>query len=86
MEFGELSTRTTAEICETLGAAVGEEEKARIGRIIEKAIIEVVADTSQRCAKAAATCFGPEADMAHKIAERIKEAQTALIANLSSFR
>ncbi len=86
MEFGEISKRTTDAVCRSLDTEVGEEVRATINRIIEEAIVDVVARTSQRCVNAAVRCCGPEADLAHKIAEGIEQAQVALIANLSSLR
>ena len=53
---------------------------------IEKEIIEAVLAESERCVKVARACCSPDLDKAHKIAEEIKRAHTALITNLSSLR
>ena len=62
------------------------DQSKAIADAIEKEIIEAVLDESERCVKVAHTCCSPDPDKAHKIAEGIKRAHTAVIANLSSLR
>jgi len=86
MELGELAKKTTARICAEVPAAMTADEEGKVSTIIEKAIIEAVLATSARCRDVAVVCCGPEADMAHKIADEVKRAQIALIANLGGMR
>ncbi|HEY5597886.1 MAG TPA: hypothetical protein VIK47_03680 [Kiloniellales bacterium] len=55
-------------------------------RAIEQGLIRSYRDATDRCAKVAKTCCSEDLDMAHKIAEEMKRANAALIANLSGMR
>ena len=65
---------------------LSDEQKQEILKIIEKSIIKTVEETSDMHREATAICCGPEADLAHKIAEEAERKKTALIANLSAMR
>jgi len=55
-------------------------------RAIEEVLVRSYRDATERCATVAKTCCSEDLDMAHKIAEEMQRANTALIANLSSLR
>ena len=55
-------------------------------KIIRRTLIRAVNQATESCTSAAVVCCGPEADLAHKIAEEADRAQYALIANLTSMR
>lgn len=66
------------------GATPGQSKQ--VARIIEQAMIESYRDAAERCARVAVGCCEEDRDLAHKIADEIRRANTALIANLSSLR
>ena len=53
---------------------------------IEQAIINAVLEESTRCTNVVLECCSPDLDTAHKVAQEIRRANQALIANLSSMR
>jgi len=63
-----------------------EQDTAEISKIIADTLAKVVSQTSRHHTEAAVICCGPEADIAHKIAEEAERAQQALIANLVAMR
>ena len=82
MSLKNLADQAVVEIDKSLPEELNEEQTATIARIVENTLIEAVSQTSRSCRDAAVVCCGPEADMAHKIAEEVKLARKALIANL----
>lgn len=69
-----------------LDAAPDEAQKNAVTMAIEKAMIDLMREDEERYAKAALHCCAHDLDTAHKIAEEVRRANTALIANLSSMR
>ncbi len=55
-------------------------------RAIEDALVHSYLDATERCTRVVTTCCSADLDMAHKIAEEVRRANTALIANLSGLR
>ena len=82
MKLKTLADNAVTEIDNTLPDNLTEEQTAAIAKIVENTLVEAVGHTSRSCRDAAVVCCGPEADMAHKIAEEVKLARKALIANL----
>lgn len=82
MSLKQLADQAVVEIDKSLPNELSEEQTAAVARIIENTLAEAVSHTSKSCRDAAVICCGPEADMAHKIAEEVKLARKALIANL----
>lgn len=82
MSLQSLADNALIEINEILPLEMSEDETAAIRKIIENTLLEAVAQASRSCREAAVICCGPEADIAHKIANEVKLAQKALIANL----
>lgn len=86
MSLRKLADNAVVQISDTVSSSLSESEIEAISKIIWKTLIEASRQTSQCCTKAAVVCCGPEADIAHKIAEDVERAQQALIANLMAAR
>jgi hypothetical protein len=69
-----------------LGADASAEQTAAVVKAIEAAMIDAYRDCSERNAKAALAVCEEDLDKAHKIADEIRRANVALVANLSSMR
>ena len=86
MPLKQLADEATAKIADCLPEAPGDDTQAKISTIVEQAIIDAVTHMHDHYADVVRLQSGPEADLAHKIAREMKQAQTALIANLSAMR
>ena len=73
-------------IDETLSVSLSDEDRAKISRIVEQAVIDSAVSASQRCANVVGAQLEHEEDKAHQISERLKKEETALIANLMGMR
>jgi len=80
------ATKAAEAALAALGAAPDEAQRNAVLMAIEKAMIDLMREDEERYAKAALNCCAPDLDTAHKIAEEVRRANTALIANLSSMR
>jgi hypothetical protein len=65
---------------------LSDQEKAEILKIIGKSLMQTVEETTDTHNQAMVICCGPEADLAHKIAEEVERKKIALIANLKAMR
>lgn len=74
------------QICEQVLVSLSDDERIAVQRIVEQAIVDATVSATQRCHRIVRQQTGPEADLAHKIAEEIRDAETALIANLMGMR
>ena len=86
MSFREQADKVTQAATEVLGATPTPEQAKAVADVIERAIIDSYRDAASRCAKVASECCSADRDLAHKVADQIERANTALIANLSSLR
>jgi hypothetical protein len=86
MSLKSLTNQTVAKINSTLGGALQEADVASLSKIVEEALIVAVNESTAHCNDAVKMCCGPEADLAHKIAEDVERARYALLANLASMR
>ena len=86
MSFRTRSEEATKAVIGTLQASTSEEQSKEVMTIIERAVIEAVAEANQRCTQVAMNCCSADRDTAHKIASEIERGHKALIANLSSLR
>ncbi len=86
MSFRERADKAATAAAEALGATPSPEQTKAVADVIERAIIESYQDAASHCAKVAAECCAEDRDLAHKVAKQIHQANTALIANLSSLR
>ena len=86
MTFREQAEQTAQAVAKLLQAESTPEQSKEAAELIERAIIESYRDAAERCATVARECCSADRDLAHKVAEEIRRANTALIANLSSLR
>ncbi len=86
MSFREQADKATTAAAAALGATPSPEQAKAAADVIERAIIDSYRDAASRCAKVASECCAADRDLAHKVAEEIRRANIALIANLSSLR
>ena len=69
-----------------LAVSLSEDEREAVARIVEQAIIDAVADAGQHFSDATKPHLDADDDKAHKIAEQLRLAQTALLSNLQGLR
>ena len=86
MPLQSIANRAVEEILDAVSAPIGSDERDKIKKIIEQAIIDASVTTSQQCGEAVNRNAGPDDDLAHKYAEKIKQTEKALIANLMGLR
>ena len=86
MSLNTLTHSTVEKIRESVGNSLSESQIAAVTKIIDDALIKAVNQSTKKCTDAAVICCGPEADLAHKIAEDVERARYALIGNLTSMR
>jgi len=86
MTLKRLADDAVAEIERAVSVSLSKQDTAKISKIIARTLAKTVAQTSKDHTAAAVVCCGPEADIAHKIAEEADRAQQALIANLMAMR
>lgn len=86
MPVAKTTIQVTQEICNAISSPLSDGERAEVSKIVETALFDIVARTVRGCKSAAVVCCGPEADLAHKIAEEMELKRTALVASLSSMR
>lgn len=63
-----------------------EEDRHKVNKIIEEAIIKTVHEFCDTSVKGVNESYGADRDKAHKLNEEILNARNAIIANLSSLR
>ncbi len=86
MSFRVQADKTTAAVAEALGTTPTPEQAKAVAEVIERAIIDSYQDAAGRCATVASECCSEDQDLANKVADEIRRANIALIANLSSLR
>jgi hypothetical protein len=86
MSLNTLTRSTVEQIRASVGNSLSESQIAAVTKIIDDALIKAVNQSTKKCTDAAVICCGPEADLAHKIAEDVERARYALIGNLTSMR
>ena len=86
MNFATRAEKATKDVLDAIQFRGSEVQAKRVAKIIENAMIDSYRDCTELCVDAAVECCEPDKDMAHKIADEIRRANTALIANLSSLR
>jgi hypothetical protein len=86
MSFREQADKAVQDVAAALGTTPTPEQAKAAADMIEQVIIDSYRDGAERCAKVAMECCAEDRDLAHKVADEIHRASTALIANLSSLR
>ncbi len=69
-----------------LDPSLSREYSEQVRKIVEGAVLASVQEAVQRCRDAATTCCAKDSAMTKHIREEIRQAETALIANLSGMR
>jgi hypothetical protein len=65
---------------------LSDEEKAKISKIVGKALVKTVKKTTHNQVETAVNCCGPEKDLAHQLAEEMHRKKNLLISNLMALR
>ena len=78
--------KATQEIYDILGVRPSGDQGDKVAQAIEQVIVKALEKSAERSTDAAMKIFSADHDMAHKIAEEIRLANTALIANMSAMR
>lgn len=79
--------RNVAKAVETaLGIDLDDGQIGEVTDIIEQAILRTAVETTKNCSTHAVACCPADQDIAHKIARKLKQAEDALVANLSALR
>jgi hypothetical protein len=86
MDLKDRAEITARAVCDVLHAEPSDNVRSQVTEIIEDAMLNAVLDDGEQCTKLIMDHCGANRDLAHKIAEDIRRAQTALITNLSSMR
>ncbi len=86
MSFREQADKAVQAVAEALGATPTPEQAKAVADTIERAIIDSYRNAAVHSAKVASDCCASDRDLAHKVADEIRRANIALIANLSSLR
>ncbi len=86
MQFRERAQAAAKNLYGILQTAPSAELEAQVVKVIEQTMIDTLLEEGERCAKVAMDCCSADRDLAHKVADEIRRANTALIANLSSMR
>ncbi len=78
---------TTESIMSALsGHDLSDAEKENITKIVGQLLVKTVEKTTKNHLEAAASCCGPEIDLAHQIREEINRKKDVLISNLRALR
>lgn len=86
MDIKDRAEITARAVCEFLQTEPSESVRSQVSGIIEDAMLNAVLDDGERYTRLIMHHCRADRDLAHKIAEDIRRAQTALITNLSSMR
>ncbi len=86
MDIKDRAEITARAVCELLNQRASKKLRNQVTDIIEDALLNAVLDDGERYTELIMQHCGADRDLAYKIAEDIRRAQTALITNLSSMR
>ena len=76
----------TREIFDILGVKPSGDQSEKVAKAIEQVIIKALRKSTERSTGAATGILSTDKDMAHKITDKIRLANKALITNLSAMR
>ncbi len=86
MSLRDRAEDTTKALAGVLQQGIDSDQQPQVVKIIEDAIIKAVLEERERCVTVANKCCPEDKDRAHKIAEQIRRAEGALVANLQGMR
>ncbi len=78
--------KATQQIFDIMGVRPSGAQGDKVAQAIEQVIVKALKKSVERSTDAATEVCSDDRDMAHKIAEKIRHANTALITNLSAMR
>ncbi len=77
---------TIAQLGKILDTDLTEEQQQQLRKVIQTAMSDTVADTTQSSSNVINLCCSADQDLAHKLNQELELAKKALITNLSSLR
>ncbi len=86
MTFKDRANDTAREVFRILGLEPTNDQAAAVAVRIERALVKSAVESTQHCTKVALDCCPEDRDIAHKIAVGLRQAEQALITNLSALR
>ncbi len=86
MDFKERADISARAICEILQVDVNENTRRQVAEIVEGSMLDAVLEDGERYTKLVMHHCAADRDLAYKITEDIRRAQTALVTNLTSMR
>ncbi len=86
MKLQQFVKTATQGVFDALDASPSEEQAQAVSAVIREVVIKAILESRSTCVDAARQCCSADRDLAHKISEEIRLANTALVANLSSMR
>lgn len=86
MSLDKIAGETIASIEQALGGKLSDDQREAVRKAVCKSLTDTVEHTGRKHRRAAQEQCGPDADLAHKIADEIRRANLALMANLESLR
>ena len=86
MTFKDRANDTAREVFRILGLVPTKDQAGAVAVRIERALVQSAVESAQHCAKVALDCCPEDRDIAHKIARGLRQAEQALITNLSALR
>ncbi len=86
MALKEIAEETVAALTDTMTGSVSDKDKHEMSGIIGKALLQALEHAADSHRRATVSCCGPDADLAHKIADEVERAHIALKANLGAMR
>lgn len=86
MNLEKLSKRVVQELETTLSADLPQAERDAIFDVVQRAMLDASDRTHRELKETAIVCCGPEADLVHKINDKMDRKRDMLIANLMAMR
>jgi hypothetical protein len=86
MELKKRAHQAVGEIIGIVGGELLPEQRRAVEKVVEELLVDALRESAASTTQAATACCPEDEDMAHKIALEVKQAQVALVANLSSLR
>jgi hypothetical protein len=86
MDLRERAEKAVQDVCATISVTLDEEQREGVANVIENALIDLMREAAKHHSVVIHDCCSADRDMAHKIADGIRQANDALIANLQGLR
>lgn len=86
MQFRERALSVAKQLYGVLEASPSAEADKQVIKLIEQVMIDTVLEQGEQSVRVAMDCCSADRDLAHKVGDEIRRANTALVANLSGMR